>query len=69
MILTVVSVLTILIVALVISPIISLTEERKYKALAFFLLIPKDNIAFYVKRCEDCLKLEEETNPRSEENK
>eukprot|EP00347_Sterkiella_histriomuscorum_P022071 403331786 len=63
-ILTILSVITILIVSLVISPIISKTEERKYNALIFFLRIPKDQINVYIQRCEDCLKLEEESNLR-----
>eukprot|EP00347_Sterkiella_histriomuscorum_P001462 403371946 len=63
-ILTILSVITILIVSLVISPIISQTEERKYNALVFFLRIPQDQILIYIQRCQDCLKLEEESNLR-----
>ncbi|CDW88868.1 pas domain s-box family protein [Stylonychia lemnae] len=64
MILTIISVFTIFIVALVISPIISKTEERKYYALRFFLKIPRDKIQLYIAKCENCLRLEEESNSK-----
>lgn len=53
--------MTILVVSTVISPIISKTEERKYNALRFFLSIPLDQVKDFISKCEECMRMEEES--------
>eukprot|EP00347_Sterkiella_histriomuscorum_P008635 403344343 len=62
LILTIISILTIVTVTIVVSPIISKTEERKFSALIFFIKLPLEKIQFFQKRCESCLQLEDDSN-------
>ena len=47
-------------IGLVIAPILTKAEIRKYKALLYFLKIPKDQFPILLKNCEYCLNMNDE---------
>jgi hypothetical protein len=44
----------------VIAPILTTAEIRKYRALAYFLKIPRDKFSDLIKNCEYCLNMNDE---------
>lgn len=56
----IISVVVIVIIGLIIAPILTQAEIRKYKALLYFLKIPKDKFAEMIKNCEYCINMNEE---------
>ncbi len=47
-------------IGLVIAPILTKAEIRKYKALLYFLKVPKDKFADMIKNCEYCINMSDE---------
>jgi ABC-type spermidine/putrescine transport system permease subunit I len=56
----IISVVTILIVGLIIAPILTKAEMRKFRAILYFLKIPKDVLPQMIKNCEYCLNMNNE---------
>ena len=56
----IVSIIAIVIVSLAIAPILTKAEIRRYKALLYFLKIPKDKLPNLIKNCEYCLNMNDE---------
>jgi parvulin-like peptidyl-prolyl isomerase len=56
----IISIIVIVVIGLVIAPIITKAEIRKYKALLYFLKIPKEQLPILIKNCEYCLNMNEE---------
>jgi len=56
----IVSIIVIVFIGLIIAPILTQAEIRKYKALLYFLKIPKDKFVDLIKNCEYCLNMNEE---------
>ena len=52
--------MTILLTGLVIAPILTKAEIRKFKALLYFLKIPKDKFLTMITNCEYCLNMNDE---------
>lgn len=50
----------IILIGLVIAPILTKAEIRKYKALLYFLKVPKDKFADMIKNCEYCINMSDE---------
>jgi len=55
------SIFTILLIGLIIAPILTKVETRKYEALLFFLKIPKDRLSVLIQNCEYCINMDEES--------
>ncbi len=55
-----VSIFTIILIGLVIAPILTKVETRKYEALIFFLQIPKERLQILIQNCEYCANMDEE---------
>lgn len=47
-------------IGLAIAPILTTAEIRKYKALLYFLKIPRDKLPDLIKNCEYCLNMTDE---------
>ena len=58
------SILTIILIGLVIAPILTKVETRKYEALIFFLQIPKERLQILIQNCEYCVNMDEEDRYR-----
>ena len=56
----IISIIVIIVIGLIIAPILTQAEIRKYKALLYFLKIPKDRFSDLIKNCEYCLKMNDE---------
>ena len=56
----IISIVVIVIIGLVIAPILTQAEIRKYKALLYFLKIPKEKLPDLIKNCEYCLNMNDE---------
>ncbi|TNV74775.1 hypothetical protein FGO68_gene16630 [Halteria grandinella] len=56
----IISIIVIVIIGLVIAPILTTAEIRKYKALLYFLKIPRDKFPDLIKNCEYCLNMNDE---------
>jgi hypothetical protein len=56
----IVSIVIIVLIGMIIAPILTQAEIRKYKALLYFLKIPKDKLPDLIKNCEYCLNMNEE---------
>lgn len=56
----IVSIICIVIIGLIIAPILTKAEIRKYKALLYFLKIPKERFQDLIKNCEYCLNMNDE---------
>lgn len=56
----IISVVVIIIIGLVIAPILTRAEIRKYKALLYFLKVPKEKFADMIKNCEYCVNMSDE---------
>jgi hypothetical protein len=50
----------IIIIGLVIAPILTKAEIRKYKGLLYFLKVPKEKFADMIKNCEYCINMSDE---------
>jgi hypothetical protein len=59
-----VSIFTIILIGLVIAPILTKVETRKYEALIFFLQIPKERLQILIQNCEYCVNMDEEDRYR-----
>jgi hypothetical protein len=59
-----VSIFTIILIGLVIAPILTKVEARKYEALIFFLQIPKERLQILIQNCEYCVNMDEEDGYR-----
>jgi hypothetical protein len=46
---------------MIIAPLLTQAETRKYNALLYFLKIPKDKYTDMIKNCEYCLNMSDET--------
>ncbi len=57
----IISIIVIVVIGLIIAPILTQAEIRKYKALLYFLKIPKEQFATLIKNCEYCLNMNDET--------
>lgn len=55
----IVSIVIIVLIGMIIAPILTQAEIRKYKALLYFLKIPKDKLPDLIKNCEYCLNMNE----------
>ena len=58
------SIFTIILIGLVIAPILTKVETRKYEALIFFLQIPKERLQILIQNCEYCVNMDEEDRYR-----
>ena len=47
-------------IGLAIAPILTTAEIRKYRALLYFLKIPRDKLPDLIKNCEYCLNMNDE---------
>ena len=47
-------------IGLAIAPILTTAEIRKYKALLYFLKIPREKLPDLIKNCEYCLNMNDE---------
>ena len=56
----IISIIVIVIIGLIIAPILTQAEIRKYKALLYFLKIPQEQFAILIKNCEYCLNMNDE---------
>ena len=56
----IVSIVAIIIIGLIIAPILTKAEIRKYNALLYFLKIPRDKLPEMIKNCEYCLNMSDE---------
>jgi hypothetical protein len=59
-----VSIFTIILIGLVIAPILTKVETRKYEALIFFLQIPMERLQILIQNCEYCVNMDEEDRYR-----
>jgi hypothetical protein len=50
----------IVIIGLFIAPILTTAEIRKYRALLYFLKIPREKLEDLIKNCEYCLNMNDE---------
>jgi len=50
----------IVVIGLIIAPILTQAEIRKFKALLYFLKIPKEKLPDLIKNCEYCINMNEE---------
>ena len=57
---TIISIVIILLIGIIIAPILTTAEIRKYKGLLYFLRIPKDKFPDLIKNCEYCLNMNDE---------
>ena len=57
MITAIVSIIAIVIIGLIITPILSKSVERQYQALSFFVMIPKEKIKVLLQNCQYCLNM------------
>ena len=57
----IVSIVVIVVVSLIIAPILTQAEIRKFKALLYFLKIPKERLRDLIKNSEYCLNMNEES--------
>ena len=57
---TIISIIIIVIIGVIIAPILTTAEIRKYRALLYFLKIPKDKFPDLIKNCEYCLNMNDE---------
>ena len=60
----IVSIVVIAVISLVITPILTKAEVRKYKALVYFLKIPKDKLTEMITNCEYCINMNDEKRYR-----
>lgn len=56
----IVSIITIIIIGLVIAPMLTKAEIRKYLALLYFLKIPRVKLTEMIKNCKYCLNMNDE---------
>lgn len=56
----IISIIVIVIIGLIIAPILTTAEIRKYKALLYFLKIPREKFIDLIKNCEYCLNMNDE---------
>lgn len=56
----IVSISIIFLIGLIIAPIMTKAETRKYNALIYFLKIPKAQLSLLIQNCEYCLNMHEE---------
>jgi len=56
----IISIVVIVMIGLVIAPILTKAEIRKYKALLYFLKVPKDKYRDMIKNCEYCINMSDE---------
>lgn len=56
----IVTIVIIVFIGLIIAPILTQAEIRKYKALLYFLKIPKNKLPDLIKNCEYCLNMNDE---------
>lgn len=56
----IISIAVILFIGMIIAPILTRAEIRKYKALLYFLKVPKDKLQDMIKNCEYCLNMNDE---------
>jgi hypothetical protein len=57
---TIISIVIIIVIGLIIAPILTTAEIRKYKALLYFLKIPRGKLPDLIKNCEYCLNMNDE---------
>lgn len=57
MITAIVSIIAIVFIGLIITPILSKSVERQYQALSFFVMIPKEKIKVLLQNCQYCLNM------------
>lgn len=59
--LSIISIVSIFVVAIIVAPIIGKAEERKFQALKFFAKLPQERVKFFINRSMECLRVEEES--------
>ena len=60
MITEIISIIAIIIIGLIVAPMLTLAETRKFKALFYFMKIPKEKLGEMIENCEYCLQLNDE---------
>ena len=56
----IVSIIVIVVIGLIIAPILTQAEIRKYRALLYFLKIPRERFPILIQNCEYCLNMSDE---------
>ena len=56
----IISIVVIISIGLIIAPILTKAEIRKYKGLLYFLKVPKEKFADMIKNCEYCINMSDE---------
>ena len=56
----IISIVVILFIGMIIAPILTQAEIRKYKAFLYFLRVPKEKYQDMIKNCEYCLNMNDE---------